>query len=172
MITGFADVWAMTVKAEGSTWSTNRNDPGNWTGGQVGAGEMKGSRFGISAASFPEIDIEHLTEGQAAAIAKQRYWDKYLCDQFSPIVGYLVFDAAYNGGHPAQWLQAAVSVPQDGLIGAQTVLAVRNHDVGQIAMRFMASRLDYWTDCGAWPSQGRGWVHRGTEIMRTISDCL
>jgi lysozyme family protein len=172
MITGFADVWAMTVKVEGESLSTDRNDPGNWTGGAVGGGEFRGSKFGISAAAFPNTDIAALTYGGAQALAKQRYWDAYQCDQFNPVVGYLLFDAAYNGGHPAQWLQQSVGVDTDGHIGAQTIAAVRAHGVGQIALRFMALRQNYWTECGAWGSEGRGWIHRGSEIMQTVAGCL
>lgn len=172
MITGFSDVWAMTVKVEGESLSTDRNDPGNWTGGKVGGGEFKGSKFGISAAAFPDLDIASLTYGQAQALGKQHYWDRYSCDQYSPVLGYLVFDAAYNGGHPIQWLQQSASVKVDGVIGAQTIAAIRRHSVATMAFRFMALRFDYWTSLEIWPVEGRGWIHRGTEIMRTISDCL
>lgn len=173
MIAGFADAFRLTCGAEGGgRVSDDRNDPGNWTGGQVGGGIFKGSKYGISAAAFPDVDFSTLTYGQAQALAKQRYWDPHGCDQFSPVIGWLVFDTAYNGGHPVQWLQAAVGVKVDGVAGAQTVSAVRMHSVATVALRFMASRMDYWTECGGWHSEGRGWIHRGTEMMRTISDCL
>lgn len=173
-ITGFADVWALVARAEGGDKiSLDRNDPGNWTSGSPGTGELKGSKYGISAANFPSTDIANLSYAEAQGLAKAHYWDRYQCDQFNPLVGYLVFDAAYNGGHPAQWLQTAASVtPVDGIIGAATIAAVRGHGVPAIALRFMACRLDYWTQCEAWGSQGKGWVHRGAEIMRTVSDYL
>lgn len=31
------------------------NDPGNWTGGEIGKGECKGTNYGISAASYPDL---------------------------------------------------------------------------------------------------------------------
>lgn len=173
MITGYADAFRLTCGLEGDgKLSTDPNDRGNWTGGEIGAGKLVGSRFGISAAAFPEVDIASLTYGGAQALAKERYWDPYQCDQFNPVVGWLVFDAAYNGGHPAQWLQRAVGVPVDGRIGAVTIAAVRSHPLAMVALRFLADREDYWTECAGWPAEGRGWIHRGTEMMRTISDCL
>lgn len=173
MITSFADAFRLTCGLEGDgKLSTDPNDPGNWTGGQIGGGKLVGSQFGISAAAFPTVDIPSLTYGQAQALAKERYWDPYKCDQLSPLVGWLVFDAAYNGGHPAQWLQAAVGVKVDGEIGALTIAAVRARDPSQIALRFMAARLDYWTTLGPWFVEGKGWIHRGAEIMRTVSDSL
>lgn len=173
MITGFADAFARTCGLEGDgRLSTDPNDSGNWTGGEVGAGKLVGSRFGISAAAFPEVDIASLTYGQAQALAKQRYWDPYQCDQLNPVLGWLVFDTAYNGGHPAQWLQRAVGVTVDGVIGAQTIAGVRNKPLTTVVLRFLADREDYWTECEAWGAEGRGWIHRGTAIMRTIADCL
>lgn len=173
VIATFSDAFVLTCGLEGNgKLSTDPNDPGNWTGGNVGAGKLVGSRFGISAAAFPDVDIATLTYGQAQALAKQRYWDPYQCDQISPLLGWLVFDAAYNGGHPAQWLQEAVGAAVDGHIGAQTIAAIRTHATAVIASRFMASRFNYWTECAAWGSEGKGWIHRGAEIMRTISDCL
>jgi len=37
------------------------DDPGNWTA----AGELRGTKFGISAHSFPDVDIECLTLNEA-----------------------------------------------------------------------------------------------------------
>jgi lysozyme family protein len=173
MIAGFADAFRLTCGIEGDgKLSTDPNDPGNYTGGKVGGGKLVGTRFGISAAAFPNVDIATITYGQAQALAKQRYWDPYSCDQLNPVVGWMIFDAAYNGGHPAQWLQAAIGATVDGVIGAQTIAAVRNKPLASVVLRFMASREDYWTTCGAWRDEGAGWIHRGTEMMRTISDCL
>lgn len=168
-MTSFSDVFAAVVGTEGTALSTDPNDPGNWSGGSVGAGSFIGSKYGISAAVFPGVDIPNLTYPMAQALAKSHYWDPYQCDQFDIRLGYLVFDSAYNGGHPAQWLQAAVAVPQDGVIGAQTIKAVRSMDPLEVAMLFMASRFDYWTTCSAWPADGRGWIHRGSTNLRVVA---
>lgn len=165
-MSAFDDAFAAVVGNEGLALSTDRNDPGNWTGALVGSGVLKGSKFGISAAAFPDVDIANLTFDGAKMLAKGRYWDKYLCDQFDARIGFQICDAAYNGGHPAQWLQKAAGVTQDGVIGAQTVAAVQRTDPMKVVMRFMAERLDYWTNCGAWPTQGRGWIHRGSNNLR------
>ncbi len=173
MIASFIDAFRLTCGLEGNDkLSLDPKDSGNWTGGKVGVGELRGTRFGISAAAFPTTDISTLSFGQAQALAKQRYWDAFKCDQLPPVVGWLVFDAAYNGGHPVQWLQQAVGVLVDGMIGAQTIAAVRGHPVSVIALRFLASRGQYWAMCSGWNSFGKGWTNRQSEIMRTVSDCL
>ena len=96
----------------------------------------------------------------AKQIAKKNYWDPYQCDQFDMRIGFQVLDAAYNGGHSAQWLQQAAGVTADGVIGALTIAAVRNSDPLKIVMRFAAYRLTYLAKLPTWTSFGRGWSNR------------
>jgi lysozyme family protein len=66
---------------EGSSWSGDPNDPGNWTGGRIGAGELKGSKFGISAAAHPNVDIAALTRAAAGELYRPTYWDPHRCGE-------------------------------------------------------------------------------------------
>jgi lysozyme family protein len=50
------------------------NDKGNWTGGKIGVGELKGTKYGISASQFPDLDIENLTVAAAEDIYAGHYW--------------------------------------------------------------------------------------------------
>ena len=47
-------VLAETLAHEGG-YSSNPKDPGNWTGGKVGAGKLLGTQKGIAAASYPIV---------------------------------------------------------------------------------------------------------------------
>lgn len=51
---------AVALKHEGG-YSNTRNDPGNWTGGQVGIGALKGTKYGIAAHVYPALKIKNLT---------------------------------------------------------------------------------------------------------------
>jgi lysozyme family protein len=51
-----------------------RGDKGNWTGGEVGVGELKGTKYGISAREFPNEDIVNLTMDRAAELYREGYW--------------------------------------------------------------------------------------------------
>ena len=114
-------------------------------------------------------DMHDLTLDQARSIAKAKYWDVYQCDQFDVRVAFQVFDAAYNGGHPAQWLQAAVGVVADGVIGAQTIAAVRSSDPLKIILKFDACRLQYMAGLQVWPTYSKGWVNRIANNMKAAS---
>lgn len=84
-----------TLKREGG-YQKEYKDSGNWTGGKVGLGELKGTNYGISAASWPHLDIVNLTESQAKGIYKDDYWrfdgikDQAVADK--------LFDLAVNMG--------------------------------------------------------------------------
>lgn len=105
-------------------------------------------------------DMRELPLDEAKRIAKAQYWDKYQCDAFPLEVAFQVFDAAYNGGHPAQWLQQAAGVEVDGVIGEETLHAVIGGDPHFIAARFNALRLKYMTSLPIWPTFGKGWANR------------
>jgi lysozyme family protein len=133
-------------------YSNNPDDPGGET--------MWGVTARVARENGYTGDMKDLPRATAKCIAKSEYWDKYLCDQFSINIGFQVFDCAYNGGHPAQWLQRAAGVTEDGVIGAQTIAAVRASDPDKIIMRFDAYRLHYMADLKNRPTFAGGWMHR------------
>ncbi len=122
--TAFADV----VGVEGG-YTNDSRDPGNWTGGKVGAGVLRGTKYGISAASFPTLDIASLTLDQAKAIYHPKYWVPIAGDSLPPPVALVLFDCAVNQGLGAASiiLQAALGVAQDGAIGPVTVAAAARY---------------------------------------------
>jgi lysozyme family protein len=151
-ITCFADAFSAVLGSEGG-YSDNPADSGGQT--------MFGITQAVATAWGYQGDMQALPLATAQAIAKKNYWDPYQCDQMDPRVGFNVFDAAYNGGHPAQWIQAAAGVPQDGSIGAITIAAVRALDPMQIIAAFNSSRISYYTSLvDQWPTFGRGWMNR------------
>ena len=50
-------------------------DRGNWTGGEVGKGELKGTKYGLAAMTYHELDIPALTLAEAKAIYRRDWWD-------------------------------------------------------------------------------------------------
>ncbi|WP_236513543.1 glycosyl hydrolase 108 family protein, partial [Escherichia coli] len=59
----FDQAFKVTIGHEGS-FTLNKNDAGNWTGGKVGVGQLKGTKYGIAANSYPNLDIKNLTLDQ------------------------------------------------------------------------------------------------------------
>jgi len=141
----FQRAFTTTVGLEGG-YSSLSADPGNWTGGAPNAGDLKGTKYGISAASYPTLDIATLTLDQARAIYKRDYWDRIGADALAPSLALLAFDAAVNNGvgRAKQWLQ----------------LVQRQPDARAACIEFMAQRILFMASLPGWRNFGLGWARR------------
>lgn len=89
----FENAFEITMILEGNdSLSLNRKDPGNWTGGKIGKGILKGTKFGIAASSYPNLDIKNLTLEQVKPIYKKVYWDGGNCSKFAWPLNVAIFD--------------------------------------------------------------------------------
>jgi len=143
------------------------NDRGNWTGGKKGRGINKGTKYGISAMSYPNLDIKNLTLDEAKAIYKQDYWDKLGLDKLPTCLHFYMFDAAVNSGigNAARFLQRAVKVVDDGRIGKITLKAVHATGESQLVLAYNGHRLKFMTHISVWRTYGKGWARRIADNM-------
>jgi lysozyme family protein len=147
---------------EGAGLSLDPKDAGNWTGGECGKGTLKGSKFGVSARSYPGEDIAGLTLERAKAIYQRDYWGPAGCDAVPHGVKFDLFDMAVNSGVKAavRTLQRAVGVDADGILGPQTLAALQVMPASRAIARFNGARLLFMADAPTWPAHGRGWARR------------
>ncbi len=152
-------------------FSDVRSDPGNWTGGRVGAGLLKGTKYGISAAAYPTIDIKNITVEFAASQYKNKYWNRVKGDQLPDGIDLVAFDPAVNSGvsRGSRWLQSALGVTQDGKIGPQTVLAAQTATDGvAVIKRACAARMGFLRGLTSlWSTYSRGWTRRVASVEAT-----
>lgn len=69
----FSEFFSRLLQKEGVI-SLDPDDPGNWTGGRVGKGDLKGTKYGISAAAFPDLEIQELSLEAARSLYYKHYW--------------------------------------------------------------------------------------------------
>lgn len=152
--------------------SLDPDDRGNWTSGVVGVGELKGSKFGISAMSYPAIDIAGLTVDGAKAIYRRDFWDRIHGDQMFDGVAFQAFDFAVNSGieTAVRYLQRALGVADDGHFGPVTKAAAAAMSESDQVMRLIGERLDYNTRLSTWQSFGKGWARRAAKNLRYGAD--
>lgn len=102
----FDEAFEIVLKKEGG-YSDNPNDSGNWTSGKKDVGELKGTKYGISAATFPNIDIKNLTIDQAKQIYKNEYWNKNNISMFPENVRLFLFDSfvQHNPSKVKDWIR-------------------------------------------------------------------
>lgn len=93
----FDEAFKFTVGEEGG-FQADYDDPGNWTGGDIGKGELRGTKYGISARAFPMLDIKNIQLEDAKLIFKKKYWDEAGCDRLPYPLNMIVADNAYHSG--------------------------------------------------------------------------
>jgi lysozyme family protein len=156
----FVRAFAIVVGVEAGL-STDPNDPGNWTGGAVNSGVLKGTKYGISAAQYPNVDIANLTPDQAQAIYQSDYWNAVQGDGLPWPLSLLVFDCAVNQGQGVArtLMQTALGVVADGVIGPKTLAAAAASTVWH-ASNFMNLRVKRYLASANAPRYGDGWIIR------------
>jgi lysozyme family protein len=137
-------------------------DPGNWTGGKVGSGRLVGTKYGVSAASYPDLDIQNITLEHAQLIAKNDFWDKFKGDEIPPAVALCVFDFGYNAGvhEGIVVLQRTLDLPEDGVVGPITINSLHARDPRWVVKTFFAERMMAYRQMKGWGHDGNGWTAR------------
>jgi lysozyme family protein len=102
------------------------NDSGNWTGGQVGVGELKGTKYGISAHEFPDEDIENLSVERAEYIYQKGYWKQNYSSITDQMIANKLFDLGvlFGVGTAVKILQGVLGLTAiDGIFGVESLEA-------------------------------------------------
>lgn len=126
------------------------------------------TRFGISQRSYPDVDIYTLSEAQAKEIYKQDYWDRVKGDRIeNQAIAEVIFDTSVNMGPrtTSRLVQMALGMTMvDGIIGNQTLEALRQVDMALFIAQFALSKIARYVNiCKRNRSQRRfllGWVNR------------
>ena len=149
----FDTAFARLINSEGG-YVNHPADPG---------GETK---FGICKRSYPTTDIANLTIEDAKAIYRRDFWDPL--GDIHPGLKFQVFDFAVNSGMQTaiRKLQSAVKVADDGHWGPMSAKALSLMSPVDVAMLYIAERLDFWRKLSTWPTFGSGWVARAANDLR------
>ncbi len=112
-------------------------------------------------------DVRNLTKAEAAEIYRASYWNAVRADALPPGLDLAVFDFAVNSGpgRAAKTLQRVLGVPQDGVIGPQTLAAIgRAPGVATIIMDLCDARMMFLRGLPTFGTFGKGWTRRVNEI--------
>jgi lysozyme family protein len=152
--------FAIVVGEEGEL-SLDPKDRGNYRSGVAGVGELVGTKFGISAHVYSELDIRALTLDDARAIYERDYWRACRCEAMPWAWALPVFDCAVNQGPDTarRLAQNALGVLVDGRIGPRTLDAMARSNDRQRA-RFFALRALRYARAPTFADHGFGWLTR------------
>lgn len=143
-------------------FTDDRRDRGNWTTGVIGKGKLNGTKFGVSAMTYPDLHIRALTVDDAKQIYYRDFWSKVGGDKLYDGVAFQVFDFAVNSGIQTaiRYYQRALDVADDGVFGPRSVAAAKTMSESDQILRLNAFRLDFMRKLTTWPDYGRGWAGR------------
>jgi lysozyme family protein len=147
-------------------FSDHPKDPGGATMKGVTQGTYDAWR---RAEGLPVRSVRLMEEKELQAIYRKRYWDVIKGDKLPPGVSYVVFDGAVNSG-PSQsvkWLQRALGIKADGMVGQDTIGAVSahtNHDY--LIAKVLERRLAFLKALKTWKTFKNGWTDRVDGVRR------
>jgi lysozyme family protein len=128
-------------------------------------------------------DIRLLTRDQAAAVYWQHFWQAVRCEDLPKPLDLVAFCSAVNCGAPVvtRWVQGAVGVRADGIIGPLTHAAIARVAAdarlsAAAAQEVLAQRIRHHASLGADQQRafGLGWSRRlaslGIEVGQQIAE--
>ena len=142
------------------------------------------TKYGITLKALGEYrdapataaDVEALTEAEARAIYRRDYFVRPGFDKVADsALQVLLMDWGVNSGTGTaiKALQRLLGVPNDGVLGAQTLLALGGLDAAKLYRRLAAARVRFIGDLlHNDPSQlvyARGWLNRAADFVEAAS---
>ena len=130
------------------------NDPGGET------------NFGISKRSYPGLNIRRLTWDQAKAIYGRDFWAPLSGDDLPAGIDLVALDPGINSGvkRGAEWLQRALGVKADGVIGPKTIAAAQRARAMVVIRDACANRMGFLRGLKTWGSFGKGRSRRVASV--------
>ena len=138
--------------------SDNKNDKGGVT------------KYGISKAAYPNLDIAHLTIEHAKEIYLTDYYLPMKIDRIeNELLALHVFDFGVNAGitRAIKYLQKTAVVGADGVIGEKTLTAVNSQDLAQ---KFIETRKQYYKTIATGRNTVflKGWLNRVDNTTKAL----
>ena len=124
------------------------------------------TNFGISKRSYPGLNIRRLTWDQAKAIYGRDFWAPLSGDDLPAGIDLVALDPGINSGvkRGAEWLQRALGVKADGVIGPKTIAAAQRARAMVVIRDACANRMGFLRGLKAWGSFGKGWSRRVASV--------
>lgn len=110
--------------------------------------------------------VKLITDAEVAAIYKSRYWDAVCGDELHQGLDYAMFDFAVNSGpqRAIRFLQSILGLKLDGVMGPSTLAAARGQNTEWVVLKLCDKRLDYLKFLPTWPTFGKGWAQRVSDV--------
>lgn len=131
------------------------------------------TRFGITEAVAREAgyrgEMQALPLVLAEQIYRERYWNALRAEELPAALRLCMFDAAVASGvkQAVVWLQRALKVSPDGVLGPLTLAAVRASEPVALKASILGERLQFLASLPHWPTFSRGWSRRIAALLQS-----
>lgn len=130
------------------------------------------TKYGVTQAEARDAGytgtMAYLPLSTAKRIYQARYWTAVRAEELPTELRYVMFDSAVNSGpgQAVRWLQDALEVRVDGVLGAVTLKAAQECNALRVTGLILAQRLIFMTNLPSWGSFSRGWVRRIAALLQ------
>lgn len=140
-------------------------DPGGATNKGVTQKTYDAYRAGLG---MPKQSVREIGEDEVAQIYREQYAKPIWFDRLPSGVDYALFDFAVNSGvsRAVKMIQGIVGVRQDGIMGNQTLAAIRAFGTASLILDLCDARLAFVRRLKTWPTFGRGWQKRIDQVRQ------
>lgn len=158
------------LKSEGGYVNDNADH-----GGETNLGVTRAAWGEYKGRPIQDGEMRGLTRDMVKPFYKSRYWDKVRGDELPAGLDYAVFDFAVNAGpgRAVKFLQRAVGVVDDGIIGPKTMAAVASTNAREALEHFSEAKASFYKGLvDRDPSQRKfikGWLARVDMVQKTAT---
>jgi lysozyme family protein len=173
MKSNFDSSFSLLMTSEGG-YVNDAND----AGGETNLGVTKAAWSSYLGRPIHDGEMKELTKDVVKPFYKKMYWDKVHGDDLPVGLDYAVFDFAVNAGtgRASKFLQQAVGVVDDGVIGSNTMIAVAKMNPKTIIEQFSAAKESFYKAIvDKNPSQVKfikGWLARVDNVEATSKNMI
>ncbi len=138
------------------------DDPGRLTNFGITQGTLAEYRREFPDDLDMPTSVRGLLPDHAKRIFRKLYWEPCRCAELPPAVALVVFNAAVQSGptQAARWLQDALDVGEDGIVGPVTIAAARAADPAQVIEDALTNQLMFEDHLNNWNANRHGWTRR------------
>ncbi len=173
----FAACLAVVLDHEGG-YADHPSDPGGATNRGITRRVLADWRGVSPWWALPKEAVKALGLEETREIYRARYWDVICGDELPAGLDLVVFDFGVNSG-PARavgYLQTALGVGRDGIVGPVTLGAVRkaeaDHRVAELIRAVSIRRLSFLKTLSIFSVFGAGWTRRVADTeTRALGMC-
>lgn len=165
MQSNFENCLKKTLKYEGG-YVDHLKDPG----GATNLGVTKKVWEAWVGHEVTKDTIKALTVADVTPLYRKKYWDVCRCDDLPAGLDDVIFDIAVNSGtsRAAKFLQSAVGVVADGVVGNLTLNALGHCTLPtkDLINIICDRRVAFWKSLPTFSTFGKGWLARGEEVRK------